>query len=112
MKSTDAGFRQVAPVVDRVFRFIEMIGITALLAVLFPDWAQVIRLIGTEAALYFLFEPLVDAFAFWIVPEVKGGQDILRISVLTALGFFGLMLASGPVSLLAEQVARTITVSR
>ena len=111
MKSAEADFRKVAPGIDRLFRFIEMIGITALLSTIFPIESPAIRLVGSELALYYLLEPAIDAFSFWMVPEVNRRQDVARITVLGFVAIIGIFLSLGVVSNLSERISRTITFS-
>jgi len=110
MKSSEAGFRQLAPWIDRAFRFIEMIGITALLSVIIPELASVIRYLGTALACYYLCEPSIDAISYWIIPEVRHRQDILRISAIGVMLIAATIYFSPIVVGISERISRTISI--
>lgn len=109
MKSSEAGFRKIAPWIDRTFRFIEMIGITALLSVIVPELTTPIQYVGTAFALYYLLEPLLEAISYWLIPEINHYQDVIRMTVvltfLAALAFGSSFIIVG----ISNRISHTIS---
>ena len=111
MLSSEAGFGKVAPSIERLFRFAEMVGVTALLSVVVPGEGLAIRIAGSALAITYLTEPTFDRFCFWIVPEVNNRDDVIRIGVLGLLLSISTILLVPFVYLLSQQLSRTITFS-
>jgi hypothetical protein len=82
-----AQFNHLSPAIERMFRFVEMIGVTALLGVVtrpsMPILADSTIFVGTALAINYLIEPPVE----WIASIVAGDKPTFESAALAFVIF-------------------------
>jgi hypothetical protein len=108
-------FNDVGNGVDRLFRSIEMLGITALVGVLVTtygdDAVTSVMFIGTLLATIYLTEPAINAVGYWIIRKV--GLASGAFFALFVLFLWGeAILASTPYLIsVPKRIAKTISMA-
>jgi len=85
-----------SPAIDRAFRFIEMVGVTALLTYFFRPWGlkaqSAVIFVGSAMSLIYLLEPLALRLVLSVEHKDRKVQILVRLMILLLMGIFTLQL--------------------
>lgn len=81
-----------SPVIDRSFRFVEMVGITALLTFFVRPWGlpaqSVVIFVGSVLSLIYLFEPVIVSLVNLVQDENRIQRFLIRLLVALMMALF------------------------
>jgi hypothetical protein len=94
-----------SPVIDRCFRFVEMVGITALLTYFVRPWGHnaqsVVIFVGSALSLVYILEPVIMRLLALVQHQDRIQRNLIRLLVvlLMAMLIMGLMAFVGFVAI-------------
>lgn len=108
-------FNDVSPGIDRLFRSIEMLGITALVGVLVTTYGDdavlTVMYFGSLLALIYLTEPTINAIGYWIIRK----KGLLPGAFFAAVALFAwceaVLVAAPYLVSVPKRIAKTISMA-
>lgn len=108
-------FNDVGNGIDRLFRSVEMLGITALVGVLVTSYGDdavlSVMYLGSLLALIYLTEPAINALGYWIIRK-KGFLPGAFFAVVAMFAWCETILVAAPYLVsVPKRIAKTISMA-
>jgi fucose permease len=108
-------FNDISGGIDRVFRFFEMLGITALIGVLASTSGQIVlssvTLLGTTMAIMYLTEPTLNLLANHVLGGKRTKAGVILVILANFLWVILVYLATPSLTEIPLRIAKTISMA-